>query len=846
MNILSKKAFVLSLSLVVASPLVYNINAQGIEKNMEVRNEARKINNLENMAMKEVFPDEKFRDAIRDTISVLKNKTDANIIGLDGVAAIESQIELDVAGKNINSLEGIEYFKALKNLNCEDNKIKSLNISQNINLTGLSCNKNSLETLDVSNNPNLIELNCKSNSLNSLNVNKNEKLEDLYISNNKIETLDTSKNKSLTRIDCERNSLKTLDLKENINLEELNCQNNSIVDLDFSHNVKLKKVDCRNNSIKNIIVSKSIDLESLNCMNNKIERLDISKNIKLKDLNCLMNELHSLDVTNNINLIELGCENNKIEKLDVGKNPNLEVLNCSINKLDALDVKKNTKLKTLFCSTNNLKNIDISENKVLEIFGCAINNLEKIDLHNNINLKNLYCSTNNLKTIDTSKNIKLERLYCNNNNIQSLNLSNNVNLDELDCSNQKINKDIGLKDSKLFLDLSKLNDIDINKILNVKSSGTYEKNTGCIIWNYPNNINGQVATYDYDLSYKGSNIDISNTRLTPSITLISEFDSQNKPSGGGSHSSTTPTPAKPSNTKLVGSDRNETSVKISQKGWNKADNIVLINDSSISDALSATPFAKSKDAPILLTKNNNLNKLTEKEINRLEAKNVYIVGGLKSVDEKVVSDLKEKGLNVIRIFGNDRYETSIKLAKELDKNSKLSKVVVVNGEKGLADAVSMGAISAKEEMPILLTNQNDDMKDIKDLIDDKDISKSYVIGGESLFNSKEVSNTLPSVTKIAGSDRTETNSKVINHFYSKDTLNDLYIAKNGMNKQDDLVDALSVGVLAGKTESPVVLVGNGLDNSQKELIKNKKFKNITQIGGNGNEKAFSEVENLVK
>ncbi|NJB05683.1 cell wall-binding repeat-containing protein, partial [Clostridioides difficile] len=201
---------------------------------------------------------------------------------------------------------------------------------------------------------------------------------------------------------------------------------------------------------------------------------------------------------------------------------------------------------------------------------------------------------------------------------------------------------------------------------------------------------------------------------------------------------------------------------------------------------------------------------------------------------------------VIRISGNDRYETSIKLAKELDKNSNLSKVVVVNGEKGLADAVSMGAISAKEEMPILLTNQNDDMKDIKDLIANKNISKSYVIGGESLFNNKEVNNTLPSVTKIAGSDRTETNSKVISHFYSKDTLNDLYVAKNGMNKQDDLVDALSVGVLAGKTESPVVLVGNGLDNSQKELIKNKKFKNITQIGGNGNEKAFNEVENLVK
>ena len=67
-----------------------------------------------------------------------------------------------------------------------------------------------------------------------------------------------------------------------------------------------------------------------------------------------------------------------------------------------------------------------------------------------------------------------------------------------------------------------------------------------------------------------------------------------------------------------------------------------------------------------------------------------------------------------------------------------------------------------------------------------------------------------------------------------------------MNKQDDLIDGLSVGVLAGKTKSPVMLVGNSLDYNQKELFKTMRFKSVTQIGGNGNEKAFSEVENLVK
>lgn len=197
------------------------------------------------------------------------------------------------------------------------------------------------------------------------------------------------------------------------------------------------------------------------------------------------------------------------------------------------------------------------------------------------------------------------------------------------------------------------------------------------------------------------------------------------------------------------------------------------------------------------------------------------------------------------LVGSDIYDTSIKLAKELNKENKLSKLVLVNGEKGLTDAVSMGAVSAREKMPILLTNQNDDMKAIEELIDNKDISKSYLVGGESLFN-KDIENKLPYVIKISGEDRTETNSKVIDYFYNNNILDNLYIAKNGTDRQNDLVDALSVGVLAGKTKSPVILVGDEINDIQKSLINKREFRNITQIDGNGNEKAFSEIESLVK
>ena len=58
----------------------------------------------------------------------------------------------------------------------------------------------------------------------------------------------------------------------------------------------------------------------------------------------------------------------------------------------------------------------------------------------------------------------------------------------------------------------------------------------------------------------------------------------------------------------------------------KSDNVVIVNSSAIVDALSATPFAKMKNAPILLTGAENLNNETKKEITRLGAKNVYVIG----------------------------------------------------------------------------------------------------------------------------------------------------------------------------------------------------------------------------
>ena len=64
--------------------------------------------------------------------------------------------------------------------------------------------------------------------------------------------------------------------------------------------------------------------------------------------------------------------------------------------------------------------------------------------------------------------------------------------------------------------------------------------------------------------------------------------------------------------KLVGVDRYETAIKVSQDGWKSAENAIIVNSSAIVDALSVTPLANLKNAPILLTQQDYLNKDTKK------------------------------------------------------------------------------------------------------------------------------------------------------------------------------------------------------------------------------------------
>ena len=72
---------------------------------------------------------------------------------------------------NITSLDGLQYFSNLKELDCSYNQISTIPVTNLSNLTFLSCEKNQISTIDVSGCAALRELRCGTNPLGSLIVN---------------------------------------------------------------------------------------------------------------------------------------------------------------------------------------------------------------------------------------------------------------------------------------------------------------------------------------------------------------------------------------------------------------------------------------------------------------------------------------------------------------------------------------------------------------------------------------------------------------------------------------------------------------------------------------------------
>ena len=329
--------------------------------------------------------------------------------------------------------------------------------------------------------------------------------------------------------------------------------------------------------------------------------------------------------------------------------------------------------------------------------------------------------------------------------------------------------------------------------------------------------------------------------VTKEENFIGTWEFVKNSTGGGT---ITPKPEPEDPDRIEGGDRVDTSIDTSEELFpNGTDAVVLANCERYTDVLTANPFAIQIKAAALFTYKDKLPEKTLKEIERLGVKKIYISGGYDAVSKKVVDELINKGYDVFRFDGVNRYDTARKIAIKIRENGNKNVAELASGEN-YPDALSMTSMAVKDNAPILLTKKDSIPSYTKQALAEWDIETIKIAGLDEAIsnnvekqikngfaieeNNKKDSNVYDGakvVSRFGGKDRYETSTVIAKESYLNSKLG---VYATG----EKFPDALIAGNYAGRKKAPVLLVKKDtLPESVKKYTANSKIEKATIIGG---------------
>lgn len=388
------------------------------------------------------FPDENFRNWVLE-----------QDFGSDGVLTdqeIESVTSIDVDGKGITYLVGIEYFTNLQQLRCERNHLKTLSLRKNTQLTLLDCKFNLIEYVDVTQNSLLEILRVSDNRLADIQLPENAPLKRLEMDHNSIrgesmdavvaqlpevspdyynrheitaarESSDYPEQNIMTKAQVDAAKAKGWDVyirsfdKYNfinpyqgqepafyaINAHRESAHGYAFCDVNTSVPYELVEfIVGAYEGYQPIISITSGSVEGsieFTHVNNEIYafRMPLGDVSISADFGWFINESHFPDeIFRNFLLDTNQGADALLTDAEIASLTHIDVDEMSISSLAGIE--RLTPLQFLSCDMNNLNSLDVSSLTNLHTLICTHNNLTALDLSNNLSLTLLECSSNQI------------------------------------------------------------------------------------------------------------------------------------------------------------------------------------------------------------------------------------------------------------------------------------------------------------------------------------------------------------------------------------------------------------------------------------------------------------------
>lgn len=151
--------------------------------------------------------------------------------------------------------------------------------------------------------------------------------------------------------------------------------------------------------------------------------------------------------------------------------------------------------------------------------------------------------------------------------------------------------------------------------------------------------------------------------------------------------------------RISGENRFDTAANIADTmAPDGAGTVFLAYGLNFPDALAAAAYAAQLGAPILLTLSDEIPEETLAALAALGPNQIFVVGGPAAISDDTLEGME----NVTRIYGQDRYGTSVALAQWFAQNASTMYIATGSDAFGGADALTGAVLAARQGTGILL------------------------------------------------------------------------------------------------------------------------------------------------
>lgn len=259
--------------------------------------------------------------------------------------------------------------------------------------------------------------------------------------------------------------------------------------------------------------------------------------------------------------------------------------------------------------------------------------------------------------------------------------------------------------------------------------------------------------------------------------------------------------------KSITENKTNISIDISEPYIHETGRVFMISEAAVFDGISASVLADIKETPVIVISGKNMSSEEENTLKKNGIKEVTIIGGADSISLETEGKLKDMEVEVKRIHGIDRNDTSMKILDEISSVKEVDEIYCVNPSMSMNKIMHIYLDALKRDIPVIWES-----RDIIEQVEQKYGKDNITYFGKDREFSRNINY-----------------NKIIHMAEDKNTKK-VFAINSNKYKVEDITTSISSCVVASKYGYDVMITEGYITSKDIECIEKSNLEDIITIG----------------